>query len=120
MSELPQTTTYGHYAAGVRAGDFLFISGQVPRDAERNILGDTIEAQTEVVFEKLRKALAVHGADFRNLVKIQVFLADMAEWPRFNAAYAKQMGDLQPARTTLGCVLNGEVKLTVDAIAYCP
>jgi enamine deaminase RidA (YjgF/YER057c/UK114 family) len=120
MSDNPKTTTYGHYAASVRVGDFIFISGQVPRDSERRIVGATIEEQTVAVFRKLRDALAVQGATLADLAKIQVFLADMKEWSRFNEEYGRQIGNLQPARTCVGCALNGDVKITVDAIAYRP
>ena len=107
------------YAASLRAGDFVFTAGQVPRDANRNVIGASIEEQAAAVFDKLRVALAAHGATLDDVVKMQVFLADMAEWPRFNAEYARQMGTSRPVRTTVGCDLNG-VKVEIDAVAYRP
>ncbi|QEI08028.1 RidA family protein [Pigmentiphaga aceris] len=105
------------YAASTRAGDFVFTAGQVPRDAQRQVIGTTIEAQTAAVFDKLRAALAAHDATLAHVVKMQVFLADIADWPRFNVAYAQEMGTLSPVRTTVGASLNG-VKVEIDAVAY--
>ncbi|MNV98097.1 Enamine/imine deaminase [compost metagenome] len=82
-------------------------------------MGTTIEAQTDAVFDKLRAALAAQGAGLEHVVKMQVFLADIAEWGQFNLAYERQMGALRPVRTTVGGALNG-VKVEIDATAYCP
>lgn len=105
------------YAASLRAGDFVYTAGQVPRDANRQVVGSTIEEQTAVVFDKLRAALATHAATLEHVVKMQVFLADIDEWPRFNVEYSRQMGALSPVRTTVGANLNG-VKVEIDAVAY--
>jgi reactive intermediate/imine deaminase len=107
------------YSASVRAGDFVFTAGQVPRDANRQVIGATIEEQTAITFDKLRAALAEQGATLTQIVKIQVFLADIAEWARFNEEYSRQMGAHTPVRTTVGANLNG-VKVEIDAVAYLP
>lgn len=107
------------YASSLRAGDFVFIAGQVPRDDQRNVVGATIEEQTAVVFGKLRTLLQQHGATLAHVVKIQAFLADMADWPRFNDVYVREFGTHRPVRTTVGGDLNG-VKVEIDAIAYLP
>lgn len=113
-NHLPQG---GHYATWRQIGDWRLTAGIVPRDAARNLLGTTIEEQTAAVFDRLRAILAESGAALQDVVKIQVYLADLEEMGRFNAEYAKQMGDLKPVRTTLGCQLNG-VKVEIDAVAY--
>lgn len=107
------------YSASLRAGDFVFVSGQVPRDAQRHIVGSTIEEQSAVVFRKLREVLQAQGATLDQVVKFQVFLADMADWPRFNEVYAAELGQHRPTRTTVGCDLNG-VLVEIDAVAYAP
>jgi 2-iminobutanoate/2-iminopropanoate deaminase len=117
MTELSkQPSTGGHYSLWRRAGGLIFVAGQVPRDPERNIIGDTIEEQTSAVLDNLRLVLEDAGTDFSRLVRVQVYLSDIGEFPRFNAVYAKVMGSAAPVRTTIGCALNG-VRIEVDAVA---
>ena len=111
-----QPSRGGHYSLWRRAGGLIFVAGQVPRDPERNILGETIEEQTIVVLNNLRLVLEDAGTDFSRLVRVQAYLADMSEFQRFNAVYAKVMGSAAPVRTTIGCALNG-VRVEIDAIA---
>jgi 2-iminobutanoate/2-iminopropanoate deaminase len=92
------------------------VAGQVPRDPERNILGNTIEEQTIAVLNNLRLVLEDAGTDFSRLVRLQAYLADISEFQRFNAVYAKVMGSAAPVRTTIGCALNG-VRIEIDAVA---
>ena len=114
---LPTHSIAVPYAASLRAGDYVFTAGQVPRDADRQVIGTTIEEQTAAVFDKLRAALSAHSATLDHVVKMQVFLADIADWPRFNGAYTSEMGARSPVRTTVGASLNG-VKVEIDAVAY--
>ncbi|KAA1005312.1 RidA family protein [Paraburkholderia panacisoli] len=106
----------GHYSLWRRAGGLIFVAGQVPRDSERNILGETIEEQTTAVLNNLRLVLEDAGTDFSRLVRVQAYLSDMGDFQRFNAAYAEVMGTAAPVRTTIGCALNG-VRVEIDAIA---
>jgi 2-iminobutanoate/2-iminopropanoate deaminase len=111
-----QPSKGGHYSLWRRAGGLIFVAGQVPRDPERNILGDTIEEQTSAVLNNLRLVLEDAGTDFSRLVRVQAYLSDMSEFQRFNAVYAKVMGSAAPVRTTIGCALNG-VRVEIDAVA---
>jgi 2-iminobutanoate/2-iminopropanoate deaminase len=111
-----QPSKGGHYSLWRRAGGLIFVAGQVPRDPERNILGDTIEEQTRAVLNNLRLVLEDAGTDFSRLVRVQAYLSDMSEFQRFNAVYAKVMGSAAPVRTTIGCALNG-VRVEIDAVA---
>jgi len=106
----------GHYSLWRRAGGLIFVAGQVPRDSERNILGDTIEEQTTAVLNNLRLVLEDAGTDFSRLVRVQAYLSDISEFQRFNAVYARVMGSAAPVRTTIGCALNG-VRVEIDAVA---
>lgn len=107
------------YANSVRAGDFVLVAGQVPRNAARQVIGVTIEEQTAAVFTRIRAALQEQGASLDDVVKFQVFLADIGDWARFNEEYARQVGERRPVRTTVGCSLNG-VKVEIDATAFLP
>ena len=111
-----QPSKGGHYSLWRRAGGLIFVAGQVPRDTERNILGDTIEEQTAAVLNNLRLVLEDAGTDFSRLVRVQAYLSDISEFQRFNAVYANVMGSAAPVRTTIGCALNG-VRVEIDAVA---
>jgi 2-iminobutanoate/2-iminopropanoate deaminase len=107
----------GHYSPSLRAGDFLFVAGQTPRDGERRIIGSTIEEQTLATLENIRMILERVDATIQQIVKVTVYLADMNDAPKFNAEYAKYFADHKPPRTTVGVQLNG-VLIEIDAIAY--
>jgi 2-iminobutanoate/2-iminopropanoate deaminase len=109
--------TGGHYSPSVRAGDFVFVAGQVPRDAERRVVGVTIEEQTAATIENLRAVLEEAGATLSQVVKATVHLADLSDAPRFDATYARYFPDHPPVRTTVGSVLNG-VLVEIDVIAF--
>ncbi|MFL9902397.1 RidA family protein [Paraburkholderia fungorum] len=111
-----QPSRGGHYSLWRRAGGLIFVAGQVPRDPERNILGETIEEQTTAVLNNLRLVLEDAGTDFSRLVRVQAYLSDMSDFQRFNAVYAEMMGTAAPVRTTIGCALNG-VLVEIDAVA---
>jgi 2-iminobutanoate/2-iminopropanoate deaminase len=110
-------TAGGHYAHGVRAGDFVYTAGQVPRDAERNVIGTTVEEQTAATLENVGRVLKSFGATFDNVVKATVHLSDVANAPRFNAVYARYFPNNRPVRTLTGSQLNG-VLVEVDVVAY--
>ncbi len=112
-----ELSTGGHYSPGVVAGGFVFTAGQVPRDAHRKIIGDTIETQTKAALENLRIVLEVGGARLEHVVQVRVHLSDIALAPGFNRIYEAVFGSHKPARTTVGSQLNG-VMVEIDAIAY--
>jgi 2-iminobutanoate/2-iminopropanoate deaminase len=115
--EVDGIRTGGHYSAAVAAGGFVFVAGQTPRDAERRVVGETIEEQTAAALDNVAKALAAAGATLNDVVKTTVYLTDLALFPRFNAVYANYFPDFKPARATVGCELQG-VMVEIDAIAY--
>lgn len=115
--EVDGIRTGGHYSAAVAAGGFVFVAGQTPRDAERRVVGETIEEQTAAAIENVQKALAAAGATLNDVVKTTVYLTDLTLFARFNAVYAKYFHDFKPARATVECGLQG-VMVEIDAIAY--
>ncbi|HVE22085.1 MAG TPA: RidA family protein [Acidocella sp.] len=110
-------STGGHYSPSIRAGDFVFVAGQTPRDAERRVVGATIEEQTAATIENLRVVLEEAGATLSQVVKATVHLANLSDAPRFDATYAGYFPDNPPVRTTVGSVLNG-VLVEIDVIAF--
>jgi 2-iminobutanoate/2-iminopropanoate deaminase len=84
------------YSQAIRAGDFVFVSGQLGIAA-----GDTIEAQTEAVLVNMGAILAEAGTSLDRLVKTTVFLQNLDDFQAMNAVYAKHVGDRPPARSTV-------------------
>ena len=110
----------GAYSPGIRAGDFLFVSGQGPLDpATGTIVGGTIEEQVRRTLENVRAVLEAGGATMADCVKVQVHLADIRDFARFNAVYAEFFPDPKPARTTVESGLEG-ILVEIDAVAHIP
>lgn len=104
----------------VRAGDFIYVSGQVPVDAGGEVVAGGIEAQTRQVMENVRAALALAGAGFEDVCKCTCWLADARDFGAFNRVYASYFPDGRPARSTTEARLMIDAKVEVDAVAYKP
>ncbi len=112
----------GPYSPFVRAGDFIFVSGQGPIDpaTDQLSLGD-IRHETRTVLENVRRILEQAGATPADVVKCSVFLANMQDFAAMNEVYAEFFGPTRPARTTVEAKLPGrEMKVEIDCIAYQP
>jgi 2-iminobutanoate/2-iminopropanoate deaminase len=108
----------GAYSQALRAGDLIFVAGQVPRDpATGKMVGDTIEAQTERVLESIQAILEAGGATMADVVKATVHLSDMALFDGFNRVYSGYFPDPKPVRTTVGSQLKGFL-VEIDVVAY--
>ena len=108
----------GAYSQGLRAGDFIFVSGQGPLDPETGkIVGETMEEQTARVLENIKAILAAGGATMADVVKVSAHLSDLALFERFNKVYDTYFPDPKPTRTTVGSQLLG-ILVEIDAIAY--
>lgn len=108
----------GAYSQGLRAGDFIFVSGQGPLDpASGQVVGTTIEEQTARTLENIKAILAAGGASLAEVVKVSAHLSDLALFDGYNRVYASYFPDPKPARTTVGSQLNG-ILVEIDAIAY--
>lgn len=92
----------GHYAPAVRAGGFVFISGQLAIGEDGAPAADAgVEAQTQMCLENMRRILKSEGLDLRHVVKTTVYVSDVDLWPAVNAAYAEFFGDHRPARAVV-------------------
>ncbi len=108
----------GAYSQGLRVGDFIFVSGQGPLDPTTGqIVGETIEDQTERVLENIKAILAAGGATMGDVVKVSAHLSDLELFNRYNTVYATYFPDPKPTRTTVGSQLLG-ILVEIDAIAY--
>jgi 2-iminobutanoate/2-iminopropanoate deaminase len=117
-SEAP--AAIGPYSQAIRAGDFLFVSGQIPLNpATGALVAGSISEQTHRVFANLRAILAASGASFDHVVKTTVYLADMSEFAAMNEVYAGYFGAPAPARATIQAArLPRDVRVEIDLIAY--
>ena len=109
----------GPYTPAIRAGNLLFISGQVAIDPATGAFVDgDISAQTEQVMRNLSALLTAAGASFAHVVRSTVFLADMDEFAAMNAVYARYVVDPPPARATVQVArLPKDARVEIDLIA---
>jgi 2-iminobutanoate/2-iminopropanoate deaminase len=109
----------GPYSQGVVAGGLLFLSGQIALDPVTNeMVTGGIEAETERVLENLSGVLREARLAARDVVKTTVYLADMAEFPKMNAVYARYFGEHPPARSTIQAAgLPRGARVEIDLIA---
>ena len=104
----------------VRAGDYIFVSGQVAKDENGNMCVGNIEEQTRWTVECLRRILALEGAELSDIVKVTVFLEDARDFGRYNRVFAEYFPDGNIARTTVEARAVIDTKIEMDAIAYKP
>jgi 2-iminobutanoate/2-iminopropanoate deaminase len=89
----------GHYTQAIKHGDFIFISGQLPIEAQTNEKNaGPIEVQTKVVLQNLVAIAEAAGSDKDHIAKITVYVADIALWSKINEVYSEFFGDHKPAR----------------------
>jgi 2-iminobutanoate/2-iminopropanoate deaminase len=112
----------GPYSPAVRAGGFIFVSGQVPVDpVTQQIVSGDIRQETRRAIENVKLILEGCGASLDDVVKCSVFLADGADFAGMNEVYTEYFGAARPARSTVACrfAVPG-IKVEIDAIAYRP
>lgn len=112
----------GPYSHAVRAGDFIYVSGQASLDPATNtfVIG-TVADETRRTIENIQSILAAAGAELGDVVKCSVFLADIRDFAEMNEVYGEFFGAAKPARTTVHAVLPGKgIKVEIDCIAYKP
>jgi 2-iminobutanoate/2-iminopropanoate deaminase len=108
----------GAYSPAVRAGDFVFISGQVPRDPRTGALGgDDVASQVRQTLANVKGALAAAGATLDDVVSVTVYLADVDDWTKFNDVYKEIFRPPYPTRTAIGANLRG-ILVEISAVAY--
>lgn len=103
-----------------RAGDFVFVSGQVPTNDQGEVITGGIEAQTRQVFERVKAALALADCTLDDVAKVSVWLADARDFGSFNRVYMERFGDHRPARSTVQSLLMIDAKVEIDVTAYKP
>ncbi len=103
----------------VRAGDFIYASGQVPT-VNGEVVAGGIVPQTEQVFANLIEVLALAGCGLEHVVKVNAWLDDARDFTSFNGVFKKYFMQFPPARSTVESKLMVDAKVEIDVIAYCP
>jgi reactive intermediate/imine deaminase len=107
----------GTYSQAIRAGDTVYLSGQIPLDPKSMQLVEGFENQVKRVFENLRAVCRAAGGDFDRVVRLTIFLTDLAQFPKVNEIMATCFREPFPARVTVGVAsLPRGAQVEIDAI----
>ncbi|RLB78820.1 MAG: RidA family protein [Deltaproteobacteria bacterium] len=110
----------GPYSQAIKAGGFLYCSGQVPLVAETGeLVAGGVEEQTRQSLENLKQVLAAAGVDFNSVAKTTIYLTDLGDFTVVNGIYASFCGEVAPARATVQvAALPKGALVEIDAVAY--
>ena len=104
----------------VRAGEMVYLTGQVPMRDGAVMTGGSIEDQTRAVLDDIAATLALAGCGLEDVVKSMVWLTSRNDFPGFNAVYAEYFPHDPPARSAVVSDLLVDVKIEIEVIAYHP
>jgi len=111
----------GPYSPAVRAGDFIFVSGQIPVDPATNqISNGDIKHETRIALNNVKLVVEGAGATLADVVKVGVFIRDAKDFSAMNEVYTEFFGDAKPARSTIVCNFMADIKVEIDCVAYKP
>lgn len=120
-----------HYAIGkknpnlpfhpaVRAGDYIYVSGQVSKDADGNMLVGSIETETAGTIEAIERLIAEEGATLKDVCRVTTYLEDTRDFGRYNAVFKKYFEGAALARTTVQASAVITTLIEMEAIVYKP
>jgi len=120
-----------HYAIGkknpnlpfhpaVRAGDYIYVSGQVSKDADGNMLCGSIEVETAGTIEAIQRIIAEEGATLQDVCRVTTYLEDTRDFGRYNAVFKKYFDGAILARTTVQASAVITTRIEMEAIVYLP
>ncbi len=104
----------------IRAGDFVFLTGQIPMKDGAPLTTGTIEDQTRAVLDDITVTLSEAGCERADVIKAMVWLRDRADFPGFNAVYAEYFPSEPPARSAVVSDLLVDCRVEVEVVAYRP
>ncbi len=118
--EAPAPFQGAPYSQAIRAGELVFVSGQLAlRPGESQLMGGGIAEQTEQIFANLRAVLEAAGSGLDRLVKTTVFLQNLDDFQGMNEVYARHVGDRPPARSTVEVArLPSGALVEIEAVAH--
>lgn len=91
----------GPYSQAIRSGNLIFCSGQIPLTPSGDLITKSLQAQTEQVLDNLTQVLRCENCDLKNVLKVTLFLTDMADFPVINQIYNRYFSSPYPARSTI-------------------
>ncbi|MDM0446394.1 RidA family protein [Clostridium perfringens] len=108
----------GPYSQGIKIGDFVYTSGQIPLNPETGVMAGSIEEQTAQSLENIKAILEAAGTSMDKVIKTTVFLSDMNDFVRMNEVYATYFTENQPARSAVEVTkLPKDAKIEIEVIA---
>jgi reactive intermediate/imine deaminase len=122
----PKIQVYGKknpnlpFHPAVRAGDFVYVSGQVAKDANGNMVAGTIEEETHATLEAVKRVLADADCDLGDVIKVTAFLEDARDFGRYNGVFKEYFPDGRIARSTVEARAVIDTKIEIECIAYKP
>ncbi len=106
------------YSVAVRAGGFIYVSGQTPRDPfSGELVGGDIATQTRQTLQNVERILGAAGASMIDVVSVTVYLANVDDWTAMNVVYKEFFASPHPTRTALGAALR-DILVEISCIAY--
>ncbi|HEV7782386.1 MAG TPA: RidA family protein [Chitinophagaceae bacterium] len=108
----------GHYAPAIIHNGIVYVSGQLPIHPDGTVQTGTIEEETTLCMKNIERILLASGSSLNHILKVNVFIADIGNWPKFNETFAAIMGEHRPARIVVPCnQLNYGCGIEIDCIA---
>lgn len=112
------STPKGHYSPAVVHNGIVYVAGQLPINANGEVKLESIAAQTALCMHNIEQILIAANSSLHHILKVNVFVSDIALWPEINAEYSKIMGSHKPARIVIPCnALNYGCGVEIDCIA---
>jgi 2-iminobutanoate/2-iminopropanoate deaminase len=108
------------YSPVVVSGDLVYTAGQVANDASGKVVSDDVEAQTRQALDNVRACLAAAGCRLEDVIKVNAFLTDLANFDVYNAVYREYFNEPFPARTTVGAALAPGLHVEIEVVARRP
>lgn len=108
------------FSKAVRAGDFVFVSGQVPMGPDGEIVAGGIVEQARRTLDNVKAVLELAGCGMKDVVKATVWLADPRDFWSFNRVYGEYFAEAMPARSCVRADLMVDAKVEVEVVAYAP
>jgi len=106
------------FSRATQAGDFLFLSGQIPMDASGQVVRGDIAAQTHAAIERIKETLALSDATLKDVVRVTVWLSDLTLFAQFNEAYRSHFASDFPSRSTVEARLAMDVDVEIEVQAW--
>lgn len=109
----------GPYSPGVKVGDWLYVSGQIPLQPDGELVTDTFEKEARQVLDNLKSVVEAAGGRLEQIVKVGIYVTDISRFAELNSIYAEYFDDSKPARSTVEVShLPKGAHVEMDAIAY--